>query len=102
MVAGSLFDLSVAFAIVTGTGAGLLSVLAWKIFRSSPVGRAILALSMVMSVFILYHVLLLGLQSYPMFVKVIESAAYTGVVLFIAAMVLSQRRLRRRAEEGGP
>ena len=100
MVGGTLFDLSVAFAIVTGTGAGILSLLSWEIFRRSPLGRAILVLSSLMSVFILYHVLLLGLQAHPLLVRLVESVAYTGVVVFIGAMVLSQRRLRRRAGEG--
>jgi len=101
MPGGTLFDLSVAFAIVTGTGAGLLSLLSWEIFRQSPLGRSILVLSSTMSVFIIYHVLLLGLQTNPLALQVIESVAYTGVVVFIWAMVLSQHRLRRRADEEG-
>ncbi|MFB6130542.1 MAG: hypothetical protein ABEJ28_06950 [Salinigranum sp.] len=100
MTVRTLFDLSVAFAIVTGTGAGLLSILSWELFRRSPLGRAIFVLSSTMSVFILYHVLLLGLQAQPSLLRVIESVAYTGVFVFVAAMVLSQRRLRRHAEEG--
>lgn len=97
MTGGTLFDLSVAFAIVTGSGAGMLSLLSWEIFRRSPLGRSILVLSSTMSVFIVYHVLLLGLQTDPVLLKIIESVAYTGVVGFIGAMVLSQHRLRRRA-----
>lgn len=101
MLEHSLFDLSVAFAIITGTGAGLLALLSWEIFRRSPLGRAIFILSFTISVFIIYHVLLLGLRTHPLFVSVMESIAYTGVLVFVGAMVFSQLRLRRRADRRG-
>lgn len=97
---GPFYDLSIGFAIVTGTGAGLLSLLSWGMFRRSPLGRAILVLSTTMSTFILYHVLVLGLPNHPFFLRLLESLAYTGVAVFVLLMVLSQRRLRRQAERG--
>lgn len=100
MVTGILFHVGVGFAIVTGTGAGLFALLSWEIFRRSPLGRAILMLSITMSVFILYHVLLLGFEGHPQALDVVESMAYTGVVGFIGAVILSQRRLREHSREG--
>lgn len=101
MAVDTLFDLSVSYAIATGTAAGILSVFSWEIFRRSPLGRAIFVLSASLSMFVLYHVLLLGFQSDPTFLRVIESAAYTFVAAFVGVMVLSQRRLRKNAKERG-
>ena len=102
MTTVDLYTLSVAVTIVTGATAGLLSLLAWYLFGRSPLGQAVLALSFTMSVFILYHVVLVSVPTQPVVARVIESAAYTGVLGFILVMIRSQRRVRRHGPEGGP
>lgn len=89
----SLFDVSVTFALVTGTAAGLLALLSWEIFRTSPYGRAVFTLTAVMVAFTLYHAALLvvgpdGLVA----IRIVESAIFTGMAAFIGLMIWSQRR----------
>lgn len=93
-----MFNLAVAFALVTGTAAGLLSLLTWEIFRYSPLGRVVFALSTVMSLLILYHVLLLVFQAEPFVAELVRSVAYTGLVVFILLMIRVQYRLHVMAE----
>ncbi len=100
MAEALLFNVTVAFAIVTGTAAGLLSLLTWRVFRRSPFGRVVFALSLLLSVFILYHVLLIASQSEPAFAKVLFSATYTALVAFIWLAVRAQRQLVAPATEG--
>lgn len=96
----TLFDISVTVALVAGTAAGLLALLTWNIFRTSPFGRALFTLTAVMAVFTLYHGVLLVVGSESLVVvRVIQSAIYTGMAAFIAMMIRSQRRLQRGSPE---
>lgn len=95
-----LAHVSVALALVTGTAAGVLSLLSWEIFRRSPFGRAVAVLSIFMSLYIFYHGVVLVLHPEPLIAKLIENAAYTGLVIFIAMMIRLQRRFRRQAARG--
>lgn len=95
-----LTHVSVALALVTGTAAGVLSVLSWRIFRRSPFGRAVAVLTVFMSLYIFYHGVILAIHPEPWFAKLIEHAAYTGLVVFIAMMIRLQRRFRRLAARG--
>lgn len=95
-----LFNVTVAFAVVTGTAAGLLSLLTWRVFRHSPFGRVVFALSLLLFVFILYHVLLIASQSEPTFARVVFSVTYTALVAFIWLAVRAQRQLVAPAREG--
>ena len=94
MIEGAVFTLTVTFAMVTGTAAGLLSILSWRIFRHSPLGKASFALSMVLSTFTLYHVVLItaGVGGFP--VRLFEAAVYTGLAVFIGLTIRSQWRVR--------
>lgn len=87
---------TVIFALVTGTGAGVLSLLAWEVFRKSPFGRAVLALTITMIVMILYHLILLLFPSTPTAAKILKSAMFTGVMIFIWVMVWDQHRVQRK------
>lgn len=91
----TLFTLSVTLALVTGVAAGVLALLSWEIFRTSPFGRALFTLTIVMSVFALYHALLLVLQTggRPS-TEFVESAIFTGMALVVGSAIWSQRRLR--------
>lgn len=94
MAGDLLYDFTVVFSLVTGTAAGLLSLLTWETLRRSPFGRAILVLSLAMVAFILYHVLLLVWPTNSPFVQLFKSAMFTGVCLFIWMVIWSQHRLR--------
>lgn len=89
--------LFLVIAIIAGTAAGILSLLMLEILRRTPFGRAVLALTVVMILFVGYHVVLIlnGPIAVTDFVK---SVLYTAVAVFVWLMVWTQRRMRRRAE----
>ncbi|PSP73682.1 hypothetical protein BRC86_08710 [Halobacteriales archaeon QS_3_64_16] len=94
MVTGAFFRLTVLFALITGTAAGILSLLTWEIFRQSPFGRAIFLLSGVLSAFTIYHVVLVIWEMNTVLDQVLKSVVFTGVAVFVWVMVRYQRRLR--------
>lgn len=94
MPEGTLHVLTVAFSLISGTAAGLLALLTWETLQRSPFGRAVFVLSLVMVVFILYHVLLLVFPSVPLLVKAFKSVMFTGVTVFIWLLIWSQHRFR--------
>ncbi|MFB6239949.1 MAG: hypothetical protein ABEH81_16590 [Halopenitus sp.] len=94
----ALFTLTVAFSLVTGTAAGLLSLLTWEILRRSPLGQAVFVLSIVLVIFILYHVIVLLSPNPPMVAQLFKSAMFTGATVFIWTMVWIQRRMRQQAD----
>ena len=96
MASETLYNLTVAFSLVTGSAAGLLSLLTWETLRRSPFGRAVFVLSVVMVLFIVYHVVLLVSPAAPAYAGVFKSALFTGVALFVWMLVWSQHRLRSR------
>lgn len=87
--------LSVPFAIITGTGAGLLAVLSWKIFRESPFGIVVALLSLIMSAITIYHAILPVFGPESMFLQVLRSATHTIIAIFILLMIRGHRQLRR-------
>ena len=96
MASDVVYNLTVAFSLVTGSAAGLLSLLTWETLRRSPFGRAVFVLSGVMVLFILYHVVLLATPSTPDYAVVVKSVLFTGIAVFIWMLVWSQHRLRAR------
>ena len=98
MVGAALYNLTVAFSLATGSAAGLLSLLTWETLRRSPFGRAVFVLSLVMVLFIVYHVVLLVSPTAPAYAVVFKSALFTGVAVFIWMLVWSQRRMQSRPE----
>lgn len=96
----SLFDLSVTFALVAGTAAGLLALLTWELFRSSPFGRALFTLTVVLAGFTLYHAVLLVLGTDELLAtRLIQSAIFTGMAVFIGMVIRSQHRFRNGTPE---
>lgn len=79
----ALFRLSITIALVAGTAAGLLALLTWEVFRQSTFGKAVFFLTFFMSVFILYHAVLITLAGESIFIDVIESIVYTGFAIVI-------------------
>ena len=51
----TLYRLSIPFAIVTGTGAGILAVLSWEVLRDSPFATALKLMVLVMMLVMVYH-----------------------------------------------
>lgn len=100
MAGETVYNLTVAFSLVTGSAAGLLSLLTWETLRRSPFGRAVFVLSVVMVIFIVYHVLLLVSPSPPAYAGLFKSALFTGVALFVWMLVWSQHRLQREPDRG--
>lgn len=91
-----LFHVSVTVAMVFGTAAGVLAVLTWDIFRTSPFGRALALLTVAMATFTLYHGALLVVHGEPLVVRAIESLSFTGLAVFIALVIRLQYRLNRQ------
>lgn len=59
MPAATAQAISLPFAVATGSGAGVLSLLSWRAVRGSPIARVVAALAVVMGVATVYHALLL-------------------------------------------
>lgn len=91
----AIVTVGVIFALVTGTAAGLLSLLTWEILRHSPFGRAVFVLSLAMVAFILYHAVVLAIPDTPGVARLFKSVTFTGMTVFIGMMVLVQHRIRR-------
>lgn len=94
MNGGVLYGLTVAFSLVSGTAAGLLSLLVWRTLRQSPFGRAVLVLSLVMFTFTLYHAFVLTVPVSSFVGRATESLLFTGVAVVIWTMIWSQHRVR--------
>jgi len=101
MTGSGLFHLSVTFAIVTGSAAGILSLLSWEVFRHSTFGRVVFAFSILMSVFILYHVLLMVVPEPRLFLSLVESLFYTALAAFVVYMVHVEYQLGGDRTAGG-
>lgn len=87
--------LGVPFAIVAGTGAGVLAVLSWEIFRESPFGTVIALVTVVMSLVTVYHVVALTVGPGSLLLRVLRSVAYTAIAVFILFAIRGHRRLQR-------
>lgn len=98
MVSESLYNLTVAFSLATGSAAGLLSLLTWETLRRSPFGRAVFVLSVVMVLFIAYHVVLIVAPTRSTFAVLFKSALFTTTAVFVWMFVWSQHRLRAPPE----
>lgn len=98
MVGDSLFQLSITFALVAGTAASLLALLTWKVFRQSSFGRAIFFLTFFMSVFILYHAVLLSVAGNTVVLNIIESIVYTGFAIVVWTIVWTHPGWRSQSE----
>ena len=88
-----LHALSVPFAIVAGTGAGVLALLSWEIFRESPFGTVIGLVSLVMSTITIYHVVLIAVGPESLLLEALRSVAYTIIAVFILLAIRGHRRV---------
>lgn len=96
MVGAAEYNLTVAFSLATGSAAGLLALLTWEALRKSPFGRAVFVLSLVMVLFIVYHVVVLVSPGLSSFARLFRSVLFTGTAIIVWMLVWSQHRLRAR------
>lgn len=101
MVGELWVDLTLLFSLVTGTVALTLSLLAWGILRRSAVGRIVVALTVVMMSFSVYHVIAFLLPGAELVASVLKSVTFTGVALFIAVSIRFERRVDVETKAGG-
>lgn len=91
----------VPFAIVAGTAAGVLALLAWRVLRESPFESGIAVLAVAMTLVTAYHVLLLVVSPESILLEALGSATYTAVVALVFVLAATNRRLQReRALDG--
>ena len=97
MVDSTLHTLSVIFAIVSGTGAGILALLFWRILRESPFGRIIALLSATLTATIIYHVILFIGEPDTVLFDVIRSSLYTLVAIFLWVVIATHQQIENSA-----
>lgn len=93
---GTFTDLSLVFASVSGAAGLALSLVAWRLFRGSPFGRALGVLPAFMLLITVYHPILLLFPSWLELGLALESAAFALLVAFTALTIRHHRRLNRR------
>ncbi|GAA0213775.1 MULTISPECIES: hypothetical protein [Halobacteriales] len=100
MVDSTIHTLSAIFAIMSGTGAGLLALFFWRILRESPFGTVIALLSVTMTATIVYHVILFILEPDTVLFATIRSALYTIVAIFLWLVIATHQQIKNSAVEG--
>lgn len=86
----ALYRLSIPFAILTGSVAGLLAALSWKALRDSPFGLALKLFAVVMSIGTVYHggLLVAGAET-----VILQSLLLVGYGLVVVAVVVAVAEL---------
>uniref|UniRef100_A0A7D5GNY7 Uncharacterized protein n=1 Tax=Natrinema halophilum TaxID=1699371 RepID=A0A7D5GNY7_9EURY len=92
--------IGIPFAISAGTGAGVLALLSWEIFRNSPFGTAIAILSLGMVALTIYHATLLVTGPEPLALHVLRSTVNTTIAVFLGLLILRHRQLHRNRSSG--
>lgn len=100
MVDTTIHTLSVVFAIISGTGAGLLALLLWKVLRESPLGTVIALLTGAMSAMILYHVFLFVVDPDTLLAETLRSSLYTIIAIFLWLVIVTHQQIKQTAIEG--
>lgn len=100
MVDSTVHTLGVIFAIMSGTGAGLLALLFWRVLRESPFGTVIGLLSVTLTATIAYHVILFVVAPDTVFFDTIRSALYTIVAIFLWLVIATHQQIKNRAVVG--
>lgn len=100
MVDTTVHTLSILFAIISGTGAGILSIIVWDGLRKSPFGTILVLLSVLMSGMITYHIVLFVIESNSLFLNTLRSALYTILAIFLWLVIATHEQLQNDASEG--
>lgn len=100
MVDTTAHTLSTLFAVITATGAGVLSILYWQTLRESPFGTVIALLTLTMSAMIVYHVVVFLVEPDTVLLETLRSALYTVVAIFLWLVVVTHRQIDNSAGVG--
>lgn len=100
MVHSAVHTLSILFAIISGTGAGLLALLFWRVVHDSPFGTIIALLSAAMSGMIIYHVILFIHVPDSLLLDTLRSALYTILAIFLWLVIATHQQLKHAASGG--
>lgn len=100
MVDTTIHTLSALFALISGTGAGALSVLVWKLLRQSPFGTIVALLSATMSGMIIYHAVLFVFSPDSLFLNTLRSALHTVLAIFLWLVIATHQQLHHTASGG--
>lgn len=92
--------MSVLFALVSGTAAGLLSLLFWRVLRESPFGTVIALLSGTMSAMIIYHIILFLVEPDTLLLDTLRSALYTVIAIFLWLVIVTHHQIDSSAAGG--
>lgn len=100
MIEIDLFQLTLILALIAGSIALVLSLLSWEILRYSPFGKGVVILSILLSLFIIYHVPLAIIDANRVTVEWIKSILHTGFVLYLLFMVRLSLQTNTDSEQG--
>lgn len=89
------YQLSVAFASLTGAAGFPLALLAWRKFRGTPFGNVMAVLPVFTLVVTVYHPMLLVFPDHLTTALLVEAGGFALLVVFAAAMVRVHRRMSR-------
>lgn len=94
--------LSVLFAIITGTGAGLLVLLSRDILRESPFGDAIVSLLAVIWLLTVYHSVLLVVESETVILESLRLIAVALLLFSVGSVIKADRRISEQTYDTIP
>lgn len=100
MVDTSVHALGAVFAIVGGTGAGLLAFLFWRAFPDSPFRTVVALLSATMSGMTVYHVILFVFGPETLLLSALRSAIFTILAIFLWVVIATHYRIDSTATGG--
>lgn len=100
MVDTTVHTLGAIFAIIGGTGAGLLALIFWRAFPKSPFSTVIALLSATMSGMTVYHVFLFILKPDTLLLDGLRSTVYTIVAIFLWLVIATHQGIDDTVSEG--
>lgn len=93
----ALHVLSILFAIITGTGAGILVLLSRDILRESPFGDAIVSLLTVIWLLTIYHAVLLVTGSETVLLEILRLIAVALLLFSVVSVIKADRKISKQA-----
>lgn len=100
MIDTTLQTLSALFALMSGTGAGLLALLFWHVLRESPFGSVVAFLTGAMSAMIFYHLVLFVIEPDAILLDTLRSTLYTLIAIFLWLVIVTHQRIENSVIEG--
>lgn len=94
MVNTAFHTLSVPFAIITGTGAGILALQSRNILRESPFEKSIISLTLVMSILTGYHGILFAIKTETLVLQLIRVTTFLAILISVYYIIKADRGIR--------